>query len=43
MSVYITFAAALLIFGGSVALLPLGDVKLLAELSSFSALLAFLA
>jgi len=35
--------AALLIFAICAALLPVGDLKILAELSSFSALLAFLA
>ena len=35
--------AAALTFAMSAALLPIGDVKILAELSSFSALLAFLA
>lgn len=35
--------AAILAFAMSVALVPIGDVKILAELSSFSALLAFLA
>ena len=35
--------AAILTFAMSAALLPIGDVKILAELSSFSALLAFLA
>jgi len=35
--------AAALTFAMSVALLPIGDVKILAELSSFTALLAFLA
>ncbi len=35
--------AALLIFLMAAALLPIGDLKILAELSSFSALLAFLA
>lgn len=35
--------AAILCFGLSVALLPIGDLKLLAELSSFAALVAFFA
>jgi amino acid transporter len=36
-------AAAIVIFGISILLIPIGDVKILAELSSFSALIAFLA
>jgi amino acid transporter len=35
--------AAVLCFGMSVALIPIGDLKLLAELSSFAALVAFFA
>ncbi len=37
------WAAAILMLGMSAILLPLGDLKILAELSSFAALLAFLA